>query len=119
MFPLRRQWELPVKCSSRASLLNSFYSQYIRYKEYNTPDALAQLNDLKLKDLGIASNDDRKLVLSALAKVGYTSKASPARRKVVLSPEADISRHSPSKQSQIASSSHHPTPLVSPFCAVF
>ena len=86
----------------------------IRYKEYNTPDALARLNDLKLKDLGIASNDDRKLVLSAFAKEGYTSKPSPARRKVVLSPEADISR-SPSKQSQIASSSHHPRPLVSPF----
>ncbi|KAJ3501177.1 hypothetical protein NLJ89_g9458 [Agrocybe chaxingu] len=50
------------------------------YKDYNTPGTLRQLTEAKLTALGIDSQEDRKLVVNALRKAGYTSKA--ARPKV-------------------------------------
>ncbi|KAA1466444.1 hypothetical protein DENSPDRAFT_925863 [Dentipellis sp. KUC8613] len=41
------------------------------YKEFCTPERLGQLTDVKLTSLGVAEKEDRKLVLSAIAKAGY------------------------------------------------
>ncbi|PSS05403.1 hypothetical protein PHLCEN_2v3892 [Hermanssonia centrifuga] len=41
------------------------------YKTCNTPALLAELTDLKLKDIGVDDQEDRKLVLAAIRKAGY------------------------------------------------
>ncbi|KAL5527335.1 hypothetical protein ACEPAG_6126 [Sanghuangporus baumii] len=41
------------------------------YKTHNTPSALGNLTDAKLKSLGIESKEDRKAVLAAVRKAGY------------------------------------------------
>jgi hypothetical protein len=71
---------------------------------------LSQLNDSKLEELGISDKEDRKLFTTALSKAGYTNKPSPTRRKVVLAPEAG---EIPLNKKTTASSSSHPTPIVS------
>ncbi|KAL5488105.1 hypothetical protein ACEPAI_6213 [Sanghuangporus weigelae] len=43
------------------------------YKTHNTPSALGNLTDAKLKSLGIESKEDRKAVLAAVRKAGYKS----------------------------------------------
>lgn len=43
-----------------------------RFKEYNTPALLAQLDDPKLQVLGIKDKDLRRLVLAAVRRAGYT-----------------------------------------------
>ncbi len=49
-----------------------------RYKTHNTPTSLGQLTDSQLKDLGIESKEDRKLVLAAIHKARYKPNADPA-----------------------------------------
>ncbi|KZT12484.1 uncharacterized protein LAESUDRAFT_668161, partial [Laetiporus sulphureus 93-53] len=44
------------------------------YKTYNTPSALAQLNDFQLKASGVDEKDLRKLVLAAIRKSGFRAK---------------------------------------------
>ncbi|KAH8105877.1 hypothetical protein BXZ70DRAFT_917193 [Cristinia sonorae] len=46
------------------------------YKTYNTRAALAQLTDSKLKSAGVTDKDERKLVLAAIKKAGYTERTS-------------------------------------------
>lgn len=43
-----------------------------RFKEYNTPALLAQLDDAKLQVLGVKDKDLHRLVLAAVRKAGYT-----------------------------------------------
>ncbi|KAL5530672.1 GLN1 [Sanghuangporus sanghuang] len=43
------------------------------YKTHNTPSALGNLTDAKLKSLGIESKEDRKAALAAFRKAGYKS----------------------------------------------
>jgi hypothetical protein len=43
-----------------------------RFKKYNTPALLAQLDDAKLQVLGVNDKDLRRLVLAAVRKAGYT-----------------------------------------------
>jgi len=50
------------------------YSSDSRYKEYNTPTTLSTLTDKKLITLGLVAQEDRRAVLGALRKVGYTGK---------------------------------------------
>lgn len=66
---------------------------------------------MKLKDLGVDSPEDRKLLMSTLTKAGYLNQQSPSKKKVVLSPEANVS-HPLTKQTPAATSSY-PTPMVS------
>lgn len=47
-------------------------STHPRFKEYNTPTLLAQLDDGKLQVLGVKDKDLRRLVLAAVRKAGYT-----------------------------------------------
>ncbi|CAA7259836.1 unnamed protein product [Cyclocybe aegerita] len=63
------------------------------YKEHNTPAALRQLTEAKLTALGIDSQEDRKLVVNALRKAGYTAK-SPRQKVPKLNKDvADTSSH--------------------------
>jgi hypothetical protein len=71
---------------------------------------LSQLNDSKLEKLGISDKEDRKVFITALSKAGYTNNLSPTRRKIVLTPEAG---KIPLTKMATASSSSHPTPIVS------
>ena len=56
-----------------------------RYREFNTPTALAQLDDAKLNVLGIEDKELRKVVLATVHKAGYTAsavaEASPSNSK--------------------------------------
>ncbi|KAF9485283.1 hypothetical protein BDN70DRAFT_903119 [Pholiota conissans] len=62
------------------------------YKEHNTPAALAGLTDATLLLKGVDSKHDRKLVLAALWKAGYTSKGAPRKMSPLLStPKPSIS----------------------------
>lgn len=61
-----------------------------RYKQYNTPSALSELNDFKLKAAGLEDKEDRKLTLSAVRKAGYKpSPATPKRSALSRSAAAD------------------------------
>lgn len=51
----------------------------VRYKEFNTPAKLAELNEAKLISAGVDSKEDRRLVMVALRESGYILKDS--RRK--------------------------------------
>jgi len=74
---------------------------------------LAQLVDAKLKDLGVDSPEDRKLILTALRKSGYGNKAEVKGKKIPIPPEAFGSQSpSPKKRKAPTSSSTHPTPVV-------
>jgi len=74
---------------------------------------LAQLADAKLKDLGVDSPEDRKLILTALRKSGYGNKAEVKGKKVPITPEASGSQSpSPKKRKVSTSSSAHPIPIV-------
>ncbi|KAG0709713.1 hypothetical protein DFH29DRAFT_885492 [Suillus ampliporus] len=46
------------------------------YKEFNTPNLLAQLTDTKLIVCGVEDKETRKLVLAAIRKAGYTARPS-------------------------------------------
>ncbi|KIM46110.1 hypothetical protein M413DRAFT_426129 [Hebeloma cylindrosporum] len=60
------------------------------YKEYHTRATLATLSDLKLKTLGVESQEDRKLVMASLRKAGYGYQ-SERRKKVDASRSAESS----------------------------
>ncbi|KAL4241938.1 hypothetical protein ABKN59_000495 [Abortiporus biennis] len=47
------------------------------YKTHNTPSALSQLTDYDLTSAGIPNKEDRKMVLAALKKAGYSMSAKP------------------------------------------
>ncbi|THV08473.1 hypothetical protein K435DRAFT_771969 [Dendrothele bispora CBS 962.96] len=51
------------------------------YKQFSTTSQLITLTDLKLKVAGIDDKEDRKLVLAAMQKSGYTP-AGPVRKKL-------------------------------------
>lgn len=43
-----------------------------RFKEYNTPALIVQLDDAKLQVLGVKDKDLRRHVLAAVRKAGYS-----------------------------------------------
>ncbi|KAF4619664.1 hypothetical protein D9613_005009 [Agrocybe pediades] len=59
------------------------------YKEYNTPATLSTLTDKKLMTLGLVSQEERKALLGAVRKAGYTTRA---KLKVKDEPEASSSK---------------------------
>ncbi|PPR07041.1 hypothetical protein CVT26_005242 [Gymnopilus dilepis] len=64
----------------------------ICYKEYNTRTTLTQLTDVKLNAAGIDSQEDRKLILTALRKAGYAYKGKPlSKAKILPSPSTEAS----------------------------
>ncbi|KAF8974487.1 hypothetical protein BDZ97DRAFT_1911666 [Flammula alnicola] len=78
------------------------------YKEYNTRAMLAQLSDLKLNAMGIDNKEDRKLVMTALRKAGYTYKGKPLK-KVKASPSSTEASGSQSPGGMPSSSLVGPT----------
>ncbi|KAF9534248.1 hypothetical protein CPB83DRAFT_902202 [Crepidotus variabilis] len=85
------------------------------YKHCNTPDALAQLTDQNLKDLGLDSEEDRKLLLLSLSKAGYTKKPGPSpKRKVGLAPNISESRCPKERKPAASSSKPQNKPITTP-----
>jgi len=78
------------------------WSTIASYKEYHTRATLATLSDLKLKTVGVESQEDRKLVMAALRKAGYGYQRE--RRKKVeaprpIEPSGSVSEPRPSTSS--------------------
>lgn len=65
-------------------------SRLLRYKDFNTPAKLAQLTEVKLKALGVDAKEDRKIVMTALRKSGYS-----VRGRATGSSPGDASSSSP------------------------
>lgn len=70
--PVSKAMAIASKVSVVPRLISVPSSTYPRFKGYNTPALLAQLDDAKLQVLGVKDKDLRRLFLTAVRKAGYT-----------------------------------------------
>ncbi|KAJ7754232.1 hypothetical protein DFH07DRAFT_868610 [Mycena maculata] len=66
---------LKVLTSNNAPMAKAMAVAGKIYKDYNTPARLSELDEVKLLAAGIDDKETRKMVMSALRKAGYGSKA--------------------------------------------